>query len=64
MHSDANRLSSPSPQYVDAVRHGDLPQFLEIEQHTSDWWFPTLDRGAGAALHIACDHGQARARTP
>jgi hypothetical protein len=49
---------------VDAVRHGDLPQFLEIEQHTSDWWFPTLDRGAGAALHIACDHGQARARTP
>lgn len=22
------------------------------------WWFPTLDRGAGALLHFAADHGQ------
>jgi hypothetical protein len=45
-------------QYVDAVRCGDLTEFKTIEAETADWWFPTLDRGAGAALHIAADHGQ------
>ena len=48
------------PQYADAVRVGDLALFKRIEEETSDWWFPTLDRGAGAALHFAVDHGQAR----
>ena len=47
-------------QYVDAVRRGDLTEFKTIEAETADWWFPTLDRGAGAALHIAADHGQVR----
>ena len=29
-----------------------------IEEESGDWWFPTLDRGAGAALHVAAEHGQ------
>lgn len=45
-------------QYVDALRLGDLARFKEIEVESRDWWFPTLDRGAGAALHFAADHGQ------
>jgi hypothetical protein len=45
---------------VDAVRHGDLAEFKRIEASSGDWWFPTLDRGAGAALHFAVDHAQAR----
>ena len=43
---------------MDAVRFGDLPRFLRIEAATQGWWFPTLDRGAGALLHFAVDHGQ------
>ncbi len=45
-------------QYIDAVRFGNLALFQRIEAACGDWWFPTLDRGAGAALHIAADHGQ------
>ena len=45
---------------MDAIRHGDLEEFKRIEAASGDWWFPTLDRGAGAALHIAVDHAQAR----
>ena len=45
-------------QYVDAVRFGDLPAFLRIEAATQGWWNPTLDRGAGALLHFAADHGR------
>ncbi len=29
-----------------------------IEEECGDWWFSTLDRGAGAALHFAAEHGQ------
>ena len=45
-------------QYVDALRCGKLQQFKHIESESSDWWFPTLDRGSGACLHFAVDHGQ------
>ena len=47
-------------QYVDALRLGNLAAFLEVEAESGDWWHPLLDRGAGAALHFAVDHGQAR----
>lgn len=49
---------------MDAIRHGDLEEFKRIEAASGDWWFPTLDRGAGAALHIAVDHAQARHAPP
>jgi len=45
-------------QYVDAVRFGDLSHLLKIEAACREWWFPTLDRGAGALLHFAVDHGR------
>ncbi len=45
-------------QYVDALRLGDIDLFKEIEEESGDWWFATLDRGAGALLHFAAEHGQ------
>ena len=45
-------------QYVDAVRFGDFEALARIESAASGWWFPTLDRGAGALLHFAVDHGR------
>lgn len=45
-------------QYVDALRLGDVARFKSIEAESGDWWFASLDRGAGAALHFAADHGQ------
>lgn len=45
-------------QYIDALRLGALQRFCQIEEQSREWWFPTLDRGAGAALHFAADHGQ------
>lgn len=45
-------------QYVDAIRFGDLLSFTRIESASADWFFPTLDRGSGALLHFAVDHGQ------
>lgn len=45
-------------QYVDSVRFGNLTAFLQLESATKGWWFPTLDRGAGALLHFAVDHGR------
>lgn len=45
-------------QYVDALRLGDIDLFKEIEDESGDWWFATLDRGAGALLHFAAEHGQ------
>jgi hypothetical protein len=45
-------------QYVDALRLGDVARFKDIEAESRDWWFASLDRGAGAALHFAADHGQ------
>jgi hypothetical protein len=45
-------------QYIDSLRLGDLRLFKEIERESGDWWFPTLDRGSGACLHFAVDHGQ------
>ncbi len=47
-------------QYIDALRFGNLEKFKMIEEACKGWWFPTLDRGLGAALHFAVDHGQAR----
>ena len=47
-------------QYVDALRTDDLEKFQAIEAESGDWWGPLLDRGAGAALHFAADHGQVR----
>ena len=29
-----------------------------IEEESGDWWSPTMDRGAGACLHFAAEHGQ------
>ena len=45
-------------QYIDALRFGNLERFKDIEEEAGDWWFPTLDRGAGAALHFAAESGQ------
>jgi hypothetical protein len=45
-------------QYVDALRLGDVARLKDIEAESRDWWFASLDRGAGAALHFAADHGQ------
>lgn len=45
-------------QYVDAVRFEDFEAFARIESAAQGWWFPTLDRGAGALLHFAVDHGR------
>ena len=51
-------------QYVDALRLGNLDAFCNIEADSGDWWHVLLDRGAGAALHFAADHGQARFHLP
>ena len=53
----------PSPrysffEYVDSVRNGTLGEFTEIQEQTKEWWSPTLDRGAGALIHFAVDHGR------
>lgn len=40
------------------MRHGTLEEFKRIQDLTKEWWFPTLDRGAGALLHFAVDHGR------
>ena len=45
-------------EYVDAIRLGNLVRFKELERECEGWWFPTLDRGAGALLHFAADHGR------
>lgn len=50
-------------QYVDALRLGDVARFKGIEAESRDWWFASLDRGAGAALHFAADHGQVTTST-
>ena len=50
-----------SPQYVDALRLGDLRRFRQLEAACEGWYFPGLDRGAGAALHFAVDHGRLEA---
>ena len=53
----------PSPmysffEYVDAMRNGTLEEFTKIQEQTKEWWSPTLDRGAGALIHFAVDHGR------
>ena len=35
-----------------------MEDFKRIQDLTKEWWFPTLDRGAGALLHFAVDHGR------
>ena len=58
-----NLLNRPCPdlQYVDALRLGDLRRFQQMEAACEGWYFPGLDRGAGAALHFAVDHGRLEA---
>jgi hypothetical protein len=50
-------------EYTSALRLGDLAEFSRIEHLDRDWWFITLDRGAGAALHFAVLHGLVCAAT-
>lgn len=60
-HITAHETCAMQPslmQYVDALRLGDIELFKEIEEESGDWWFATLDRGAGALLHFAAEHGQ------
>lgn len=45
-------------QYIDALRLGDIARFEHIERVDGAWWSVDMDRGAGAALHFAVDHGQ------
>ena len=45
---------------IDTLTTGDVRRFEEVEAACCGWWFPTLDRDAGAALHFAVDHGQVR----
>ena len=47
-----------SAQYIDALRLGDITRFEHIERVDGAWWSVDMDRGAGAALHFAVDHGQ------
>ena len=47
-----------SAQYIDALRLGDIARFEHIERVDGAWWSVDMDRGAGAALHFAVDHGQ------
>ncbi len=53
-----HNLRVNASQYVDALRLGNIRQFKEIEENSGEWWSPTMDRGAGACLHFAADHGQ------
>ena len=48
-------------QYIDALRLGDLARFRRLEAACQGWYTPSLDRGAGAALHCAVDHGRLEA---
>ena len=48
-------------QYVDALRLGDVAAFRRLEPACEGWYSPGLDRGAGAALHFAVDHGRLEA---
>ena len=50
-----------APQYIDALRLGDLARFRRLEAACQGWYTPSLDRGAGAALHFAVDHGRLEA---
>ena len=43
---------------MDTLKCGDIEGFKRIEDTDGDWWFPTLDRGAGCALHFAVAAGQ------
>lgn len=56
--SNLLRFADCPLQYVDALRFGKISAFKDIEAESVDWWFPTLDRGSGALIHFAVDHGQ------
>ena len=45
-------------EYVDSMRNGTLEDFKSIQEQTKEWWSATLDRGAGALIHFAVDHGR------
>ena len=42
---------------MDAIRADDVARARAIEAVDAPWWSPSLDRGAGAALHAAADAG-------
>jgi len=45
-------------QYCAFAEQGDIAAFVRHSATNCPWWTPTVDRGAGALLHIAVDHGQ------
>lgn len=45
-------------QYMDAIRLSNISAFLEIERTCKEWWHVLMDRGRGAALHVAVAYGQ------
>ena len=46
-------------EYVESIRSAEsLDDFKQIQEQTKEWWSPTLDRGAGALIHFAVDHGR------
>lgn len=45
-------------EYVDTMRNGTIEDFQKIQEQTKEWWSATLDRGAGALIHFAVDHGR------
>lgn len=45
-------------EYVEAVRTSTIDEFKRVQEATEEWWSPTLDRGAGCALHFAVDAGR------
>lgn len=55
---EAPRSNQSFLEYTSTLRLGDVAEFSRIEHVDRDWWFITLDRGAGAALHFAAHHGQ------
>lgn len=43
---------------MDAIRLSNISAFLEIERTCKEWWHVLMDRGRGAALHVAVAYGQ------
>jgi len=55
---EAPRSTHSFLEFTSALRLGDVAELSRILHVDRDWWFITLDRGAGAALHFAAHHGQ------
>lgn len=57
-HGEPPAPTYPYICYLAALRKGNLSLFREIERIDSEWYFPTLDRGAGSPLHAAASAGR------